>query len=88
MKRKIIITIGGYEGDYWKYTLIQWINEIKDIIEKEYEVSVEVKSANEDVEMPILYIDGIPVMIGVPGEEGYLIEIIKKFLNNYLITKA
>lgn len=88
MKRKIVITIGGYEGDYWKYTLIQWINEIKDIIEKEYEVSVEVKSANEDVEMPILYIDGIPVMIGVPGEEGYLIEIIKKFLNNYLITKA
>ncbi|MEM4912582.1 MAG: hypothetical protein QW579_00070 [Desulfurococcaceae archaeon] len=66
------------KNNYWRFTVHSWLLEIKDVLESELgeEVIIEIIDAdNEDSE---LYVDGYFIGAGVPGEEGYLIEIIKK----------
>jgi len=82
--RVVNVVIKGREGDYWAWTLHQWVLEIKPVIEYEYGVQLSVDFINEDLEVPTIYVDGNAVCEGVPGEEGYLIEVLKSFLDRYL----
>ncbi|RLG75837.1 MAG: hypothetical protein DRO14_04230 [Thermoprotei archaeon] len=71
------IEIVGKRDSYWVYTVKQWLYEIKDVIEREIGEEVYVTETAGDNEYPLLRVDGEMVGYGVPGEEGYLIEIIK-----------
>ena len=73
----VTIEIVGRKDSYWVYTVKQWLYEIKDIIEREIGEEVYVTETAGDNEYPLLRVDGEMVGYGVPGEEGYLIEIIK-----------
>ena len=73
----VTIEIVGKRDSYWVYTVKQWLYEIKDVIEREIGEEVYVTETAGDNEYPLLRVDGEMVGYGVPGEEGYLIEIIK-----------
>ncbi len=73
----VTIEIVGRKDSYWVYTVKQWLYEIKDIIEREIGEEVYVTETAGDNEYPLLRVDGEMVGYGAPGEEGYLIEIIK-----------
>ena len=64
--------------NYWRFTLYSWVLEVKDLLEKELGENLEVSIEDSDSEDPELYINGYFVGKGIPGEEGYLIEIVKK----------
>ncbi|NPA04769.1 MAG: hypothetical protein GXO09_01560 [Crenarchaeota archaeon] len=70
-------------GDYWCYTLRSWFNEVKDILEGEYNVKLELaEEPNEEVEAPLIVDEsGDIVVAGVPEEPGYLIEELKLYLD-------
>ncbi len=69
---------------YNKWTLHQWLLEIKDILENEYNAKLEIEVIDTIDEEPILMIEDRIVLEGLPGEEGYLIEIIKHNLDRIL----
>ncbi|MGB9817265.1 MAG: hypothetical protein ACPLQS_06720 [Desulfurococcaceae archaeon] len=71
------ITVKG-RNNYWRLTVHTWLLEVKDILEKEVGEEVEIEVIDGLSEDPELYVDGFLVGMGVPGEEGYLIEIVKK----------
>jgi len=76
MKIKILCS-----DKYWCYTLSSWVYEVKDLIESEFSDDVEVfEETCSDCEDTQLYINGELVLIGIPSEEGYLLEIIRKYL--------
>lgn len=81
--REVVVEIVG-KPNYLRWTLREWVKEIKDIIETEYGVSVNIKTVDADNDMPVLRINNEDVFIGLPSEEGYLIEIIKKKLDELL----
>ncbi len=72
---------------YNKWTLHQWILEIKDILENEYGILLEIEVVDTIDEEPILMIEDDIVLEGLPGEEGYLIEIIKHNLDKLLVKE-
>jgi hypothetical protein len=67
-------------NNYWRYTLYSWLLEVKDVLERELNEPLEVAVLDGDSEDPELLVDGEFIGKGIPGEEGYLIEIIKKAL--------
>ncbi|MEM4534538.1 MAG: hypothetical protein QW764_00670 [Desulfurococcaceae archaeon] len=67
-------------NNYERFTLFSWVLEIKGIIEQETGEPVEVAVVDAECEEPELYVEGYYVGSGLPGEEGYLIEIIKSAL--------
>lgn len=71
------ITIRG-KPNYWRYTVYSWLLEIKDILSQEVGEDVEVEVLDGESELPEFYINEHLIGSGVPGEEGYLIEVIKK----------
>ncbi len=74
-----------YCNEYLGYTLYSWLQEVIDIVEIEHCVEIELgkrKACREGVLDPVLYIDNIPILEGIPGEPGYLIEVLKKALDN------
>jgi len=71
------ITVKG-RNNYWRLTVHAWLLEVKDILEKEVGEEVEIEVIDGLSEDPELYVDVFLVGMGVPGEEGYLIEIVKK----------
>jgi hypothetical protein len=71
------ITVKG-RNNYWRLTVHAWLLEVKDILEKEVGEEIEIEVIDGLSEDPELYVDGFLVGMGVPGEEGYLIEIVKK----------
>ncbi len=79
----IKITITGKPG-YDKWTLQQWILEVKDLVEEEYGVRIVVEEVDTGEELPGLVVNDRPVLTGLPGEEGYLIEILKKALEEIM----
>ncbi len=79
--RKLRIRVQGRRGDYWRYTVSSWVREVKDILEQEYHVSLEVIEEDADLELPRVLVEDEIVLEGVPGEEGYLIEALKKVLD-------
>ncbi len=72
---------------YNKWTLHQWVLEIKDVLENEYGIHLEIEVVDTIDEEPILMIEDDIVLEGLPGEEGYLIEIIKHNLDKLLEEK-
>lgn len=78
---RVTIRVAGRKGDYWKYTITSWLHEIKDILEQEYGIRIRVIEEDEDRDLPAIYIEDQEVGEGVPGEEGYLIEVLKKALD-------
>ena len=71
------IVVRGRGGDYHVRTLLAWLSELREFLEGELGEPVEVEFAEEESEYPLLYVDGELVFEGLPGEEGYLIEIIR-----------
>jgi len=81
----IKLMIHGRPGDYWRDTLYSWVLEVKDILEDEYKVDIEVYVVDEDVTLPYITDDeGFIVFNEVLEEPGYLIEYIKSYLNRRL----
>jgi len=64
--------------NYWRFTLYSWLLEVRDILSLEIGEPVEVLLVDGESDEPELYINGLLVCVGVPGEEGYLIEVVKK----------
>ena len=71
------ITLRG-KPNYWRFTVYSWLLEIKDILSQEVGEDIEVEVLDGESELPELYINEHLIGSGVPGEEGYLIEVIKK----------
>jgi hypothetical protein len=71
------ITIRG-KPNYWRFTVYSWLLEVKDILSQEIGEDVEVEVLDGESDLPELYINEHLIGSGVPGEEGYLIEVIKK----------
>ena len=64
--------------NHWRFTLYSWLLEVRDILSLEIGEPVEVLLVDGESDEPELYINGLLVCVGVPGEEGYLIEVVKK----------
>lgn len=65
-------------SDYACYTLVSWLREVSGTISSELGESVEVVEEHSDsVDLPEVYVDGELALVGLPGEEGYLIESLK-----------
>jgi len=75
-----IVVVG--KPNYDRHTLVSWVNEIKDVIELECGIEVELNIEDTNDELPKLLINDIVVLEGLPGEEGYLIEVLKNALIN------
>jgi len=82
--KKLKVRVQGRRGDYWRYTVSSWLREVKDILEKEYHVILEIVEEDVDLELPRILVGEHLVLEGVPGEEGYLIEALKKALDDIL----
>jgi len=65
-------------NNYWRFTVHSWALEVREILEYELGEPVEVSVEEGNNEDPEILVNGVPVCLGVPGEEGYLIEIVKK----------
>lgn len=88
-KRKVLVEVLGYLEDYACLTAHLWLNEIKELIESDFGVEVEVrftdvKLLKEYREAPIIRVDGNEVMRGLPSESGYYYEVICGFLKRHL----
>ncbi len=81
--KKIKTTITG-KPSYEKWTLHQWVLEVKDLLEEEYGVEIIVESMDTGDVEPGLLINDQLVLKGLPGEEGYLIEVLKKAFEEIL----
>ncbi len=86
MPESITVEIVG-KPSYLRWTLEQWVLEVKDIIELEYDAELVVKTIDSDNDLPVLRIAGSDAFIGLPSEEGYLIEILKKKLEEIGVKK-
>ena len=82
-EKVIIVTVRG-RNNYLRWTLVQWFMEIKDIIENEYGIRLELKILDSDEDYPVIMHGDRIVFEGLPGEEGYFIEILKKIVENEL----
>jgi len=83
---EVRITVKG-KPTYERWTLVQWILEIKDIIESEYGVRLIIEEKDSFEDLPVLCINDEEVLMGLPGEEGYLIEVLKKHLDRFLCSE-
>lgn len=81
--KEIVLIVKGRRGDYWVKTLLMWLDEIKDILEQEYNVKLTFKFEEDvDLELPIILSSkGEIVFNEILEEPGYLIEYIKKYLD-------
>jgi len=73
----VVIAVRG-KDNYWRHTIYLWLLEVKNILEYELHEPVEIIVLEGDSEDPELIVNNVLVGKGVPGEEGYLIEILKK----------
>jgi len=71
------IRVVAKRESYWRYTIVEWIKEVKDILEQEYGVKIEVVEEDCEDELPEVWVDDVFSFKGVPREEGYLIELLK-----------
>ncbi len=74
---RILFRIAG-RRNYLRWTLEQWFIEVKDILESEYGVTLDLEVVDGDSEYPIIMLGDKVLFEGLPGEEGYLIEVLKK----------
>jgi len=81
-RRVLKIIVAGKKGDYWRHTLTSWCHEIKELLEEEYDISIEILTREEECLLPRVYVNDILVFEGVPSEEGYLIELLKGIIES------
>lgn len=67
--------------NYWRYTIAMWCYEIKELVEEELGENVEIIVEDSENELPQVYLNDVFVLEGVPKEEGYLLELIKKVID-------
>ncbi len=70
--------------NYLRWTIEQWLYEVKDIVENEYGVRLTIEVVDGDEECPLVMYGGRIFFEGLPGEEGYLIEILKRIVEEAL----
>ena len=75
------IEVRGRKDSYHVQTLLSWLRELRSFLEEEVGRPVTVNFVEEESDAPLLYIEGVLVFEGLPGEEGYLIEIVKSWAN-------
>jgi len=80
--RKIKIVISG-KPSYERWTIYQWLMECKGIVEKEYDIDIEVLVRESDETYPSIVVND-KVIIYPPFEEGYLIEYLKKAIEQIM----
>ena len=81
---KVVTVIVRGKNNYLRWTLVQWFMEIKDIVENEYGIRLELKVLDSDEDYPIIMHGDRIVFEGLPGEEGYFIEILKRIVEDEL----
>ena len=79
---KVKLLIAGRSDDYFLWTLASWVLELYDFLCEELGVTLEIEVKEKDIDTPRLYIDGDLVFEGVPGEEGYLVELLKHYFES------
>ena len=67
--------------NYWRYTITMWCYEIKELVEEELGENVEIIVEDSENDLPQVYLNDVFVLEGVPKEEGYLLELIKKVID-------
>lgn len=72
----VLVEVRGRGLDHHVRTLLAWLRELREFLEGELEEPLELSFREEDVEHPILYVNGREAFRGLPGEEGYLIELV------------
>lgn len=70
----------GRRDSYLKLTLASWLRELQDFLCRELGVEVEVVEEEGDLDAPVLCAGDEVVLVGLPSEEGYLIEALKRAL--------
>lgn len=73
----VVVEVRGRRGDYHVSTLLRWLEELREFLEEELGRKLEVRFREEEADYPALLVGGELVFEGLPGEEGYLIELIK-----------
>ena len=79
--REVALRVKGHDN-YWRFTLASWLREIKWLIEEEYCVRVSIVVEDSSNQDPILLLGDEVILKGIPGEEGYLHEVIKSALES------
>ncbi|MCX8185221.1 MAG: hypothetical protein RMI56_04085 [Sulfolobales archaeon] len=75
-------------GDYKCRTLASWIREVLDILSSEFSEDVEIREEHSDELIePEVYVESELVLVGLPGEEGYLIEVLKHAVESLRKTR-
>ncbi|MEM4700404.1 MAG: hypothetical protein QXT74_05610 [Candidatus Nezhaarchaeales archaeon] len=70
----------GRRDSYLKLTLVSWLNEMMDFLREELGLEIEVVEEESDFDVPVVCLGDQVVLVGLPSEEGYLIEALKKAL--------
>ncbi|MEM1643488.1 MAG: hypothetical protein QW369_02395 [Desulfurococcaceae archaeon] len=81
--RTLKIIIKG-SRNYLRWTIEQWFYEVKDIVENEYGVKLLIEVIDGDEEYPLIMYGDKVFFEGLPGEEGYLIEVLKRIVEEAL----
>ncbi len=77
----------GKRDSYLKYTLTRWLEEVKDLLKEDLGVEVEVVEKDGDFEAPVLCVGDEVILVGLPGEEGYLLEALRRALRELGLTR-
>jgi len=80
--RPVVIEVRGRRGSYYVATLLKWLEELREFLEYELGCEVKVRFEEEETPYPLLIVNGKLVFEGLPGEEGYLIELIRSSLGH------
>jgi len=82
-ERKIELIVKGRKGDYWVKTLLMWLEEIRDILEQEYNIKLFLKFEEDpSLEMPIIISPSGEIIFNeILEEPGYIVEYLKKYLD-------
>jgi len=83
--RRVVLRVEGRGDDHYFRTLLGWCRELKDFFRDNYGVELVVEGTERDLEVPRLYVEDELAAEGVPGEEGFLIEIILSRLRRRII---
>jgi len=82
LARSITITVRG-KPSYEKWTVLQWLESVKDILETRHSVEVEIRVEDSGEEYPVLVVGG-RVFEAYPFEEGFLLEMLDSAIGRIL----
>ena len=82
-EKEIELIVKGKKGDYWVKTLLMWLEEVREILEQEYNIKLSFKFIEDTtLELPIIVSStGEIVFSEILEEPGYIIEYLKKYLD-------